>query len=95
MWWRSDRLIRSMSRVMRISDIVEVSRSLDDRYRCSVGDAAAALWGFRSAVFVRSSASHVFVTELRRADSGSCCGCDLRESSAIGRCRGAPRWRPH
>jgi Ser/Thr protein kinase RdoA (MazF antagonist) len=47
--------------VLRISEMVAVACSLDDGHRCKIGDAAAERWGFGSAAFVRSSASHVFV----------------------------------
>jgi Ser/Thr protein kinase RdoA (MazF antagonist) len=47
---------------------------LDDEHRCDLADQAAARWGRDGAVFLRSSASHVFLTGdvvLRMAPVGS------------------------
>ena len=55
---------------MPIAELVRLARSLDDGHRCDLGDAAAARWGYPSALFVRSSASHVFVSGPAAADGG-------------------------
>lgn len=54
--------------MMPISELVRLARSLDDGHRCALGDAAAARWGCPSALFLRSSASHVFVSGPAAAD---------------------------
>jgi Ser/Thr protein kinase RdoA (MazF antagonist) len=54
--------------MMPISELVRLARSLDARHRCPLGDAAAARWGYPSALFVRSSASHVFASGPAAAD---------------------------
>jgi Ser/Thr protein kinase RdoA (MazF antagonist) len=53
--------------MMLVSELVAVGRTLDERWCCPLGDAAARAWGHSGAVFVRSSACHVFVTD-RTAD---------------------------
>jgi len=52
---------------MPISELVAVGASLDDRFRCPLGQAAAQVWDC-SVTFIRSSASHVFVAEGGMAD---------------------------
>jgi Ser/Thr protein kinase RdoA (MazF antagonist) len=52
---------------MLLSELVAVALSTDERWHCPLGDAAARAWGLDGAVFVRSSACHVFVTD-RAAD---------------------------
>ena len=47
--------------MLPVAEIVAVVSSLDDRFRCPLGDAAAQRWGYQQATFLRSSASHVFV----------------------------------
>jgi hypothetical protein len=42
--------------MMPVSELVAVGRTLDERWRCPLGDAAARAWGRSGAVFVRSSA---------------------------------------
>jgi len=54
---------------MPVSELVAVSRTTDERWHSPLGDAAARTWGHGGAVFVRSSACHVFVTD--RAADGS------------------------
>ncbi len=46
---------------MPISELVAVRGSLDEGFHCPLGEAAAQRWGCAHAVFIRSSASHVFV----------------------------------
>ena len=46
---------------MPVHELVRFAETLDDSWRSPVADAAAECWGLRSPVFVRSSASHVFV----------------------------------
>ena len=48
---------------MPVSELVAVSRTTDERWHSPLGDAAARAWGHGGAVFVRSSACHVFVTD--------------------------------
>lgn len=48
---------------MPVSELVAVARTTDERWHSSLGDAAARAWGHGRAVFVRSSACHVFVTD--------------------------------
>ena len=48
---------------MPVSAMVDVARMLDADWRCPLGDEAAQRFGRTQAVFVRSSASHVFVTD--------------------------------
>jgi Ser/Thr protein kinase RdoA (MazF antagonist) len=48
---------------MPVSELVAVARTTDERWHSPLGDAAARAWGFGGAVFVRSSACHVFVTD--------------------------------
>jgi Ser/Thr protein kinase RdoA (MazF antagonist) len=48
---------------MPISELVAVAASLDGQFRCPLGEAAARRWGRSNAVFLRSSASHVFVAD--------------------------------
>src|SRR5262245_54627056 len=50
-----------------ISEMVQVVGALDDRSHSPQGDSAARLWGFESATYLRSSASHVFVTDATPA----------------------------
>ncbi|HET9944819.1 MAG TPA: phosphotransferase [Actinomycetes bacterium] len=50
-----------------MSELVAVARTTDESWRSPLGDAAARAWGRTGAVFVRSSACHVFVTD-RDAD---------------------------
>jgi Ser/Thr protein kinase RdoA (MazF antagonist) len=47
--------------MLPIAEMVRLAGALDDRHRCPEGDAAAQRWACSSAVFLRSSASHVFV----------------------------------
>jgi Ser/Thr protein kinase RdoA (MazF antagonist) len=47
--------------MLPIAEMVRLAGTLDDRHRSPEGDAAASQWGCPSAVFLRSSASHVFV----------------------------------
>lgn len=47
--------------MMPIAELVAVARTLDDCHRSPLGDEAAARWGYGAALFIRSSASHVFV----------------------------------
>ena len=47
--------------MLPIAELVRVQDMLDDEFRCPLGDAAAARWDCESAVFLRSSTSHVFV----------------------------------
>jgi Ser/Thr protein kinase RdoA (MazF antagonist) len=78
--------------MLAIAEMVRLAGTLDDRHRCPEGDAAARLWGCSAAVFLRSSASHVFVAapddggrrivlRLRPADAPGAEG-SLRRSSA-------------
>jgi Ser/Thr protein kinase RdoA (MazF antagonist) len=53
---------------MPVSELVAVSCATDERWHSPLGDAAARAWGHGGAVFVRSSACHVFVTD--RAPDG-------------------------
>lgn len=53
---------------MPVSELVAVARTTDERWHSPLGDAAAQVWGYGGAVFVRSSACHVFVTD--RDDAG-------------------------
>ena len=53
---------------MPVSELVAVARATDEQWHSPLGDAAAQAWGFGGAVFVRSSACHVFVTD--RGDDG-------------------------
>jgi hypothetical protein len=46
---------------MPISELVAIRARLDDRLGCPLAEAAATRWGCSHAVFIRSSASHVFV----------------------------------
>ena len=48
---------------MPLSELVAVARTTDERWHSPLGDTAARAWGFGGAVFVRSSACHVFVTD--------------------------------
>ena len=48
---------------MPVSELVAVARTTDERWHSPLGDAAARAWGHGGAVFVRSSACHVFVTD--------------------------------
>jgi Ser/Thr protein kinase RdoA (MazF antagonist) len=50
---------------MPISELVAVEATLDERFGCPLGEAAALRWGCAGAVFIRSSASHVFVAGPR------------------------------
>jgi Ser/Thr protein kinase RdoA (MazF antagonist) len=54
--------------MLPIPELVRVSRLLDDSWHCQLAERAAARWGASDAVFVRSSASHVFVA--RQPDGG-------------------------
>jgi Ser/Thr protein kinase RdoA (MazF antagonist) len=47
--------------MLPIAEMVRLAGTLDDGHRCPDGDAAAQRWGCSTAVFLRSSASHVFV----------------------------------
>ena len=76
--------------MLPIAEMVRLASTLDDRHGCAEGDAAAQQWGCSAAVFVRSSASHVFVADegdrrvvlrLRPAD-GPDAGGSLRRSAA-------------
>lgn len=49
--------------MLPIAEMVRLASTLDDRPGCAEGDAAAQRWGCSAAVFVRSSASHVFVAD--------------------------------
>lgn len=49
--------------MLPVAELVRVARLLDERYRCALADRAAARWGSSGAVFVRSSATHVFLTD--------------------------------
>lgn len=53
---------------MPISELVAIQARLDDRFGCPLAEAAANRWGCSQAVFIRSSASHVFVA--RRSVNG-------------------------
>jgi Ser/Thr protein kinase RdoA (MazF antagonist) len=55
--------------MLPIPELVRVARLLDDHWHCQLAERAAARWGAADAVFVRSSASHVFVA--RQASGGS------------------------
>lgn len=48
---------------MPVSAMVRLAQMLDADWRCPLGDEAARRFGRTQAVFVRSSASHVFVTD--------------------------------
>jgi Ser/Thr protein kinase RdoA (MazF antagonist) len=48
---------------MLISELVAVRASLDEQFQCPLGQAAARRWGCARAIFIRSSASHVFVAD--------------------------------
>jgi Ser/Thr protein kinase RdoA (MazF antagonist) len=68
--------------LLPIAELVRVARLLDDDHHWSTADAAARLWGRNSAVFVRSSASHVFLADdlvLRMAPFGT------RQADAVAR----------
>ena len=68
--------------MLPISELVRVARLLDDDHHWSTADVAARLWGRKSAVFVRSSASHVFLAGdlvLRMAPFGT------RQADAVAR----------
>lgn len=65
-----------------ISELVRVARSCDTDWHCPLGDAAADAFGREAAVFIRSSANHVFrsddavlrvrpVTDAESADATS------------------------
>ena len=49
--------------MLPIAELVRVAALLDERYRCDLADRAAGLWGAPGATFVRSSATHVFLTD--------------------------------
>jgi Ser/Thr protein kinase RdoA (MazF antagonist) len=49
--------------MLPIPELVRVARLLDDRWHCRLAERAAARWGAADAMFVRSSACHVFVAE--------------------------------
>jgi Ser/Thr protein kinase RdoA (MazF antagonist) len=55
--------------MLPIPELVRVSRLLDDSWHCELAEHAAARWDLSAAVFVRSSASHVFVA--RAPDGGA------------------------
>lgn len=55
--------------MLPIPELVRVARLLDDSWHCALADHAAARWDLPGAVFVRSSASHVFVA--RAPDGGA------------------------
>jgi Ser/Thr protein kinase RdoA (MazF antagonist) len=46
--------------MLPIPELLRVARLLDDRWRCELAERAAARWAASDALFVRSSASHVF-----------------------------------
>jgi Ser/Thr protein kinase RdoA (MazF antagonist) len=54
--------------MLPIAELVRVSRLVDDSWHCELAKRAAARWNLQEAVFVRSSASHVFVA--RRPEGG-------------------------
>ena len=47
--------------MLPIAELVRVGRSCDEAWHSPLADAAAAAWGLPSPVFLRSSASHVFI----------------------------------
>jgi Ser/Thr protein kinase RdoA (MazF antagonist) len=47
--------------MLPIAELVDFSRTLDDDWHSPVADAAAKAWGVGQPLFIRSSASHVFV----------------------------------
>jgi Ser/Thr protein kinase RdoA (MazF antagonist) len=47
--------------MLPIAEMVRLADTLDDGHGCPEGDAVAQRWGCSAAVFLRSSASHVFV----------------------------------
>jgi Ser/Thr protein kinase RdoA (MazF antagonist) len=49
--------------MLPIPELLRVARLLDDRWRCELAERAAARWAASDAVFVRSSASHVFFAQ--------------------------------
>jgi Ser/Thr protein kinase RdoA (MazF antagonist) len=55
--------------MLPIPELVRVARLLDDQWHCELAERAAARWAASDALFVRSSASHVFVA--RQPTGGS------------------------
>lgn len=55
--------------MLPIPELVRVARLLDDRWHWELAERAAARWDASDALFVRSSASHVFVAQ--QANSGT------------------------
>jgi Ser/Thr protein kinase RdoA (MazF antagonist) len=66
--------------MLPIPELVRVARLLDDDWHCQLAERAAARWGAADALFVRSSASHVFVAQ--QASDGSRIVLRMRPESA-------------
>jgi Ser/Thr protein kinase RdoA (MazF antagonist) len=49
--------------MLPIPELLRVARLVDDGWRCELAERAAARWGAADALFVRSSASHVFFAQ--------------------------------
>jgi Ser/Thr protein kinase RdoA (MazF antagonist) len=74
--------------LLPIAELVRVARLLDDEHHCALADEAAARWGRAGAVFVRSSASHVFLADdlvLRMAPLGTRQADDVARSATSAR----------
>jgi Ser/Thr protein kinase RdoA (MazF antagonist) len=56
--------------VLPIDEIVRFAAALDDQWHAPVADAAGERWGLQRPVFIRSSASHVFVARARASGDG-------------------------
>lgn len=81
--------------MLRISEILRISRSVDEQWRSPLADSVAAPWGVRagSARWLRSSATHVFVipsttdgdtpTYLRFAPAGSSAGTKIETTAPL------------
>jgi Ser/Thr protein kinase RdoA (MazF antagonist) len=57
--------------MLPIPELVRVAQLVDDSWHCALAQRAAALWDLGDAVFVRSSASHVFVAHQRDGGPGA------------------------
>jgi Ser/Thr protein kinase RdoA (MazF antagonist) len=55
--------------MLPIPELVRVARLLDDSWHCELAERAAARWAASDALFVRSSASHVFVAQQTNGGS--------------------------
>jgi Ser/Thr protein kinase RdoA (MazF antagonist) len=85
--------------MLPIAELVRVSRLVDDSWHCELAERAAARWDLHQAVFIRSSASHVFVARpaegatrvvLRmRPESPAHCAVLHRSAKAAERLSGA------